>query len=392
MLAAITVVAQSNSENNNQPANKAQELLNSDSRLTIGGYGEVHYNQILNTETTNNAVLDAHRMVLFFGYNFNEKTKFVSEIEMEYAKELWIEQMFLQHTLNKYIDLRAGILLIPMGIINEYHEPTTFNGVERPVVDNKLSPSTWREIGLGASGNILPLSIKYQLYMVNGPVSYDGSKGLFSGKEGFRGGRQKASKSFMNTANFTGKIEYYGVKGLNIGLSGYVGTSESKLYDNAAISNSALKLKADSSVVGISMLGADARYNLKGLELRGQFYYTAFTNTMEYNTFTRTGSKLNDLGNSMIGYYVEAGYNVLRFVPSTQLELIPFVRYQKYNMHNSVNSNITVNNDYIADAVTAGLTLKLSKGAVLKTDIDFNKTAAQAKSVITLNAGIGVTF
>jgi hypothetical protein len=366
--------------------------LTSDSKLTIGGYGEVHYNQILNKQTRDNAVLDAHRMVLFFGYNFSKKTQFVTEIEMEYANEIWVEQMFLQHKLNDYVNLKAGMLLIPMGIINEYHEPTTFNGVERPVIDNKLAPSTWREVGVGLSGNILPLSLKYQLYLVNGPSSYDGSKGLFKGTDGIRGGRQKASKSYMSAPNFTGKVEYIGIKGLNVGFSGYFGESQSKLYDKLDEANNAMNLKADSSVVGISMLGADARYNSKGLELRGQFYYTALSNTEQYNTFTRTGTKRNDLGSSMMGYYVEAGYNVLRFFEKSKMELVPFVRYQDYNLHNTVDANLAINNAYIANIITTGLTLKLAKGAVVKADVDFAKTNATTARTVTFNAGIGVTF
>jgi len=162
-----------------QYKNTAELMLEENTGLSIGGYGEVHYNQPLNSGRFNAGTLDAHRLVMFLGYNFSDKTRFVSEIEFEYAKEVWVEQMFLQQKLNKYINLRAGILLIPMGIINEYHEPVTFNGVERPVIDNKIAPSTWREIGAGISGNILQLKSKYQLYVVNGLNGYDASGGVF---------------------------------------------------------------------------------------------------------------------------------------------------------------------------------------------------------------------
>jgi hypothetical protein len=177
-----------------------------------------------------------------------------------------------------------------------------------------------------------------------------------------------------------------------VGLSGYFGNSQSKLYDKLDETNTAVALKADSSVVGISMLGADARYNNKGLELRGQFYYTAFSNTEQYNMFTRTGTKRNDLGSSMKGFYVEAGYNVLRFFEQSKMELVPFVRYQDYNLHNSVDANLAVNNAYIANIVSTGLTLKVTKGAVVKVDMDFAKTNAATARTITFNAGIGVTF
>jgi hypothetical protein len=383
--------AQTDSSDSNQYQNIAEKLITSDQNLTIGGYGEVHYNQILNAETRNNGTLDVHRMVLFFGYNFSKRTQFVTEVEVEYAKEVWIEQLFLQHKLNDYMSLKTGLLLIPMGIINEYHEPVTFNGVERPLIDNKIAPSTWREIGIGLTGNILPASLKYQAYMVNGPSGYDGTAGLFNGNNGVREGRQKGSKSYISTPNFSGKVEFYGVKGLNIGLSGYVGKSQSKLYDKSAVDNTVLKLKADSSVIGISMVGLDARYNLKGFEMRGQLYYSAFNNTEQYNVFTQKAGKLNDLGSAMMGYYIEAGYNVLRPFSQTSLELIPFVRYQDYNTHFAV-SGITAQDKYEGSVVTTGLTLKLAKGAVLKADVDFAKTQADAKATTTFNAGLGVMF
>ncbi len=333
-------VAQSNSIQNT-----ADILVNSDQKLTIGGYGEVHYNQVLDKSKRTNGTLDVHRMVLFFGYNFSKKTQFVTEVEMEYANELWVEQMFVQHKLTDFMNVKAGLLLIPMGIINEFHEPTTFNGVERPLIDNKIAPSTWREVGIGFSGNILPASLKYQVYMVNGASSYDGTSGLFNGSNGIRSGRQKGTKSYISTPNFTGKIDYYGIRGLNIGLAGYFGKSQSKLYNNLDATNTTLVAKADSSVVGMSMLGLDARYNYKGLELRGQAYYTSFSNTEQYNKFTRKSGKFNDLGESMMGYYIEAGYNVLRLFPEAKMEVVLFVRYQDYNMHLTVNGNQTAKID-----------------------------------------------
>ncbi len=383
-------VAQSETVNNYQ--NIAEKLITSNNKLTIGGYGEVHYNHILDAEKRTNGTLDVHRMVLFFGYNFTDKTQFVTEVEVEYANEIWIEQLFLQQKLNRYVNFKAGLLLIPMGIINEYHEPTTFNGVERPVIDNRLTPSTWREVGFGLSGNILPASLKYQAYLVNGASSYDGTNGLFNGANGIRSGRQKGSKTYISAPNFTGKVEYYGIRGLNLGLSGYFGTSQSKLYDKLDKANLAAIARADSSVVGVGMLGLDARYNLKGLELSGQAYYTTFSNTEQYNKFTQKAGKLNDLGESMFGYYAEAGYNVFRPFENISMELVPFVRYQHYNTHLGVNANQSANYKYNVDVITTGLTLHLTKGAVLKADVDFLKSKADAKPTITFNAGLGVMF
>lgn len=226
------------SAQDNPYANSVGTMLNDDGKLGIGGYGEVHYNQPLSSDKKETGTVDLHRMVMFLGYNFTKNTQFISEIEFEYAKELWVEQAFLQHKISKFINLRAGLLLVPMGIINEYHEPVTFNGVERPIIDNKISLSTWREIGAGFSGNVLPVSMKYQLYVMNGLSGYD-NKGLFTGASGLREGRQKGSKAYIHSPSFSGKIEYYGLRSLNIGISGYIGKSQSKFFNK--LHNDSLK-------------------------------------------------------------------------------------------------------------------------------------------------------
>ena len=87
----------------NNIQNTADQLLKSNSALNIGGYGEVHYNQPFSKDRKELGTLDVHRLVMFLGYNFSSKTQFVSEIEFEYAKELWVEQAFIQHKLSKNI-------------------------------------------------------------------------------------------------------------------------------------------------------------------------------------------------------------------------------------------------------------------------------------------------
>ena len=391
MLGGLISYSQSADSLSNIYKNSAGNLLLQNSKLVIGGYGEVHYNQPLDGSIYNNGDLDVHRVIMLLGYNFTDKTQFISELEFEHVKEVYVEQAFLQHKINKYINLRAGLMLVPMGIINEYHEPTTFNGVERPLVDKYIAPTTWREIGFGFTGNVLPASINYQVYVMNGFNGYNGSAKL-SGENGLRSGRQKGAESYMSSPNFTGKVEYYGIRGLNIGLSGYFGKTQSTLYDGVNKNDEVAVAIADSSVVGVSMVGLDARYNLKGLQLRGQFYYSGLSNTAQYNAFTApTNSTLNDVGSSMIGYYGEAGYSVLRSF-DTEKQLIPFIRCEFLNTHNSVDKSINVNPGYEKSIITTGLTLHLTRGAVVKTDMQFVKSGADDKYTKVFNAGIGVMF
>lgn len=392
MIATVFSQAQSTEQTKSTYQNLADKLLSSDNKLTIGGYGEVHYHQPISSEFRRNGELDVHRMVMLFGYQFSDRTQFVTELEFEHVSEVYVEQAFLQHKINKSINFRGGLLLIPMGIVNEYHEPTTFNGVERPLIDSKISPSTWREVGFGLSGTIQLASLKYQAYLVNGFNGYDGTAKL-NGNSGLRSGRQKGASSYISSPNFTGKVEFYGIRGLNVGISGYFGDTQSKLYNGIAKDNEAALAKADSSIVSISMIGVDARYNLKGLQLRGQFYQVGLSNADQYNQFTgKKGGPLNDLGSSMTGYYVEAGYNVFRHFEKVKTELVPFVRLEEYDMHAKVPANITRNDAYKNSVVTAGLTLKLAQGAVLKTDMQWVNPDGAGSTTKVFSAGLGVMF
>jgi hypothetical protein len=276
--------------------------------------------------------------------------------------------------------------------VNEYHEPTTFNGVDRPLVDNKINATTWREVGFGFSGIIQPVSFKYQVYLVNGFNGYDGNARL-NGQNGLRGGRQKGAESYISSPNFTAKVEYFGIRGLNVGISGYFGDTQSQLYDGIAKEDQAALARADSSVVGVSMFGFDARYSIKGLQLRGQLYRVGLSNTDQYNRFTLTeGGAFNDLGSVMTGYYVEAGYNVFRSIENLKTELVPFIRIEGYDTQAEVANNINRMESYKNSIITTGLTLKLAPGAVLKADLQFIKPKGAGSSSKVFNAGLGVMF
>jgi hypothetical protein len=383
------LVAQTENIPSNIYFNSAEKMLMTNGNLKIGGYGEVHYNQPVSSDVRKNGTLDVHRIIMMLGYQFNDKVQFVSELEFEHVSEVYVEQAFLQYKLSNSVNFRGGLLLTPMGIINEYHEPTTFNGVERPQIDNAISPSTWREIGFGITGVILPVSLRYQAYLMNGFNGFDGQARI-GGASGLRGGRQKGAESYISSPNFSTKIEYFGIRGLNIGLSGYFGDTQSTLYNGIDKNDEVSLAKADSSVVGITMIGADARYSYKGLKLTGQFYYTILSNTEEFNKFT-TGKGGGNLGSSMFGYYIDLGYNVLRTV-KTEKQLIPFVRYSNYDTHYTVSENITDNPAYRKNVVTTGLSFFLTSGAVVKVDMQFVKTGASDKYAKTFNAGFGVMF
>jgi len=383
LLAALAVMAQSTETPTNN-YNGAEKLLSSESKLSIGGYAQIDYNQPVESGTYNNSTLDVHRLILLFGYQFTPKTRFITEIEVEHVKEIFVEQAFINHEILPWLNLRGGLMLVPMGIINEYHEPPTFNGVERPNLDSKIVPSTWREIGFGFSGRLDNAAIKYQLYVMNGFNGYNAG-GVFRGSDGYRKGRQKGAESFMSSPTLSAKIDYYGIPGLKLGLSTYNGKSQSSLYNGLDKNNAAGVVRADSSVIGISMIGVDARYSKGAFEARAQFNLANNSNTAEYNKLTG-----KDLGSSMLGWYVETGYNLFYNSDNGQ-RLVPFIRYEKYNTHAKTEGGLAKNKAYNRTDITFGAGWWLAPGAVLKADYQLLDNALN-ESKGQFNLGIGIWF
>ncbi len=384
------------SQQNNQrgvyeSTNAAATLLSSEKRLTIGGYGQIDYNQPVGDNKIQNGNLDVHRLVILLGYRFNSKLNFITEIEIEHVEEVYVEQAFLNYSVNTYLQLRGGLMLVPMGIINEYHEPTTFNGVERPLIDKYISPTTWREIGFGVTGIIPDFSLRYQAYLMNGFSSYNGSAQL-SGSSGLRNGRQKGAKSIIRTPVITGRLEYYGIMGLNLGLSAYLGGTQSSMYKELNRNDEIGLSAADSSIVKINMFGFDVRYQKNGFQLRAQSYYTMLTNTAQYNYFTISDNKLNDVGSSMYGYYVEAGYNIFQKAVKIRSELTAFIRYSIFDTQNKVEGDINKDPAYSMQVITTGLSWKPISEVAIKADIQLLKSKQESDFSKVFNAGIAIWF
>ena len=353
--------------------NAAQRILsgNINTGVTVGGYGEILYNQ----PEGDNGEIDVQRLVLLFGYKFNDRTQFVTEIELEHVNEVFVEQAFLQYSVSDNVNLRAGLMLVPMGIVNEYHEPTTFNGVERPSTDGAIVPSTWREIGVGISGRLDNASLRYQAYIMNGFASVNGTK-VLGGSNGLRNGRQKGIRSTINKPTFSAKLDHYGIQGLRLGLAGYVGRTQAEDAIDAI----------DGADVGIAMIGLDARYAYKRFTARGQFINASISDTEEYNTLNNA-----NLGSKLQGWYLEGAYNLL---PQTKKQqLFAFARYEDYDTHASVEGDLLRNLAYDRNEWTVGLSYKLAPGAVVKADYQIKDNTAVGNNALNqLNFGIGVWF
>ena len=195
-----------------------QKLANFADKTTIGGYGEVHYNNLSGKGgASDKDEIDFHRFVLFFGHEFTDSIRFFSELELEYNLsgngkdgQVQLEQAYIDFDLNDNHTARAGSFILPVGIINETHEPPTFYGTERNPIEKNIIPATWWAAGAGAHGE-LGAGFSYDAYIHSG-LNVDNGFSI-------RSGRQKVSKAKANDPAATARIKYTGIPGLELAVS-----------------------------------------------------------------------------------------------------------------------------------------------------------------------------
>src|SRR6185295_18797550 len=162
-------------------------------RTSLSGYMDFHYN---NPEFAD-ATLDFHRFVLLVTHSFTDRIRFVGELELEHALveggeekgELELEQAYVDFLFSRGFNVRAGMVLMPVGIINERHEPPVYYGVERPFVDTVIIPTTWFETGVGIHGEV------GRGWRYRGFVTAPLNAAEFSAEEGVREGVQHGSRA-----------------------------------------------------------------------------------------------------------------------------------------------------------------------------------------------------
>lgn len=358
------------------------------SKFTFGGYGEIH----ANWEESGNDYLDIHRFVMYVGYEFNDWIRLSSEIELEHASTdeeyLLIEQLYADFLFGDAINFRAGRMLAPLGIVNANHEPTLFNGVERPNVDKYIIPSTWMIDGAGFFG--YPLSwLSYEIYGVAG-LNESG----FNGKEGVRGGRTKGRPG-MESGAFTGRLDFFPVstdhQDLRLGLSGYYGgTDNQNKGGNPSGTNNTDNI--------FSMVSADFEYDLSRLQFRGVVALGENSDAATLNAvYDPAAGGKGDTGEEIFGWYLEAGVDVLPTSWKTgklkDSSFIPFVRYEEYNTQHKMAAGDTAEGQYDRTEITTGISWLLTQNFVVKADVQFVDTdAADSKVTTKYNAGIGWVF
>jgi len=361
-----------------------QARLHGEKKTTVGGYGELHLNMWKPEEGSFTSRLDLHRFVLFFAHRFNDRFQFYSEIELEHGfvaesggvaipGEVAIEQAFVDWRLlkgaNQALYLRAGVILVPMGIINQWHEPPIFNGVERPGVDRVIIPTTWREGGIGIWGQPND-RFRYELYVLSG---LDASG--FSGASGLRGGRFKASEAVLNGPAFAGRAEWEPILGMILGISPYFGLAGPRELPGVNV-----------QIPGVS---GDWRVLRKGVESRFVIAYFHVSDTDALREISGGETEpTSTVGSNLFGAYGELGYNVLYYV-DTEMALVPFARLDYYDTTFKESDP-----DFDLPAIlmpTIGVSYRPIPQVVFKFDYQYELPSA-GMSVNRWNVGVGWMF
>lgn len=334
---------------------EAQDAGESRQRVHIGGYGELHYNN-LEDENGDEAKkeIDFHRFVLFFGYDFTPDIRLVSEVELEHALagegeegEVELEQAYLEFDLNDQHRARGGLFLVPVGIINPTHEPPTFYGVERNRVENVIIPTTWWESGAALNGS-LGGGMSYDLAMHSGlavdPMTFE-----------IRGGRQKSSEADAEDPAYTAGLRWRGLPGLEVGGA---------LQYQRDITQS---MGTDEAPALLSEAHVD--YQRAGLGLRAL-----------YARWDIDGDEAEAVGaDEQYGWYVEPSVR-----PCERVGL--FVRYSEWDTTAGDNDESKI------EETSLGVNYWPHPQVVLKADYQWQTVNADDSEVNGFNLGIGYQF
>ena len=357
----------------------ASKVYNTSKGLAIGGYGEIVNKSYLAGDNYDQS--DAYRAVLYVGYKFDEEWTLNTEIEIEHGDEAFLEFAYVDYSpkpTNGKLGARAGLLLLPLGIINEQHEPVLFHGVYRPWVENKIIPTTSRENGVGLFGSLVDNKIDYKLYYVTA-WKYPGTSKTGAGMRDFRG---KGSQTTSNEFATIGRLQY------NIDSKNMIGVSiyDGKINPSSSVTN----YKVNDPRTKVRMLSLFTKGELYGIEYAALYHENSFSHVQRLNN-TLTTAAYNQFGKKQVGYYYEVAKDMGKYLGSSWY-IAPFFRYEFLDFHDEVDSSAYKNSDYETEYHTMGLSIKPIYNIVLKVDYTRYTDGGVNGDSRLLNLGLGYVF
>ncbi len=344
---------------------QSMPVAHTSEKVHLHGYGELHYNTT--TQSGKDDKMDFHRMVIGLGYEFTDRILLDVEVDFEHAAtEMELEFAHIDFLLSDAVNFRAGSMLMPVGNLNEFHEPTLFYSVERPYVQKYVIPTTWNEGGAGLFGAI-GSAINYRLYLVGG---LDASG--FSGSKGIRGGRGKVAESIANDMAVVGRLEVAPVSGLKAGVSGYIGNAG---QDDADLGSTEVRIAE-----------GDLRFRKGIVELGGLIVAVDISDTDALNALNE-----DVIGEQSLGWYVDGALHVGElFLPAGQ-DLVVAVRHEQFNTQEDVADGFEADSANDREVTTVGLSYFPTEQVALKVDVESWSNAAD-DDWTQANLGLGFTY
>ena len=358
-------------------APSAALLYRKDRGVSIAGYGEMLYENFA-AENENGATAgggaqaDFLRAILYFGYRFSDKFLFNSEIEIEHADEVFLEFAYIDYLASENLGIRGGLVLLPMGLVNEFHEPSVFIGTKRPETERVIIPTTWRENGFGIHGSAG--KFVYRAFVING---LDASG--FSAS-GIRGGRQKGSKALADDLAFTARIDVAPTFGVFLGASLYTGGSG---QGQVVVDERTFKVRT-------TLFDLHAQVQMRGFDFRGLYARSQVDEAAELNQWLGLEGT-EGVAKTMQGGYLQVGYDVLSRRADTRASLLPYYRFEKVDTQSTMPDGYEASGATNRTINTIGVELKPIPNVVLKVDYQIITNAAKTGRN-QLNVNLGYAF
>jgi hypothetical protein len=351
--------------------------------LSLGGYGEGFWNETVSDTKDAKDRADALRFVLYTGYKFSDRIILNSEIEFEHATtastvssgngEVSVEFAYLDFLGWDELNARAGLVLMPLGFINEIHEPVYYFGNNRPEVERFIIPTTWRELGVGIHGDLFHEDLHYRGYL---STSLN-ARGFTS--SGIRGGRQSGNRALAENLGGSGRLDYTPsqVPGLLVGVSTFLGeTGQNQEFDGKEVDGF------------LNLTDLHAQYNAYGIWLRGLYAFGGLDNAGAISRQNET-----TVGDYFQGHYLEAAYDLMPWIMPewTTQALLPFFRYEQYDPQQSVPQGFKRDKSKDTTSYTVGVSYKPHPQVVLKLDYR-NFELEEGTRPDDVNIGLGFVF
>lgn len=354
----------------------------------IGGYGELTYAAYAHDSSRN--VADLRRFVLLVGHQFDDQLSFNSELEVEHAVssaddqgEVEVEQAFLDYRLASGVTFRGGLFLIPLGLLNESHEPPAFYGVNRNEVETRIIPTTWREGGFGVRGSS-DLGFDYSFGITTG---FDTTK-LDDAGAPLAASHQELQLARARDLSIYGALNYRGTPGLLIGAGVFTGNST---QGNAAFKADRSRPDFSGAAGRVTLWDAHARWQSERWDLAALYAVGTVADTARIDATLAAYNATAGVDRPFVpsrfdGWYLQAAYRVW---DQGGRSLAPFVRYEYFDTQAAMPAGFDrdpANRDHL---VTAGFSFRLHPQVVMKADY---QKYQQNTDLDAFNFGLGFMF